>query len=200
MTSAAPRAEAFGDPEERAKAILAAASELLAEGGYEHLTMRAIARRSGMSAGLIYRYFADKRDVFATLLHNSQIELSEVLRTTHADSVEEFLVTVAPAILDQWVLIGRMAVPFVDRDRPLTSALAALHQSTQEQFACLEEGLRRSAEAQGWQIDSSPMAIRHVWVSLMGLAESLSVGWSEKHDTDELVRFTARALAKGIRV
>lgn len=201
MTSAATRENsAFGDPEERTRAILDAASELLAEGGYQALTMRAIARRSGMSAGLIYRYFTDKRDVFATLLHNSQVEVTEFIRTTRADTVEEFLVVVSPAILDQWGMVGRMATSFVDRNRQQTEAVAKLGHSTQEQFEALEAGLRRAAEAQGWQLDPSPLMIRYVWASLMGLAESLTIGWYRSHDNDELVRFTARAIARGLQV
>lgn len=200
MTATPVRAEAFGDPEERAKAILAAASELLAEGGYQNLTMRAIARRSGMSAGLIYRYFADKQDVFATLLHNNQVEVTRFIRATRADTVADYLVIVAPAILDQWMLLGRMAGSFVDREPHRTPALEALHHSTRDQFGALETGLHQAAEAEGCRLDPSPMMIRHVWASLMGLAESISIGWYRDHDTTELIRFTADTIARGLRL
>jgi AcrR family transcriptional regulator len=44
----------------RRKLALAAARAIAAEGGYEALTMHAVARRSGVSRAALYRYFASK--------------------------------------------------------------------------------------------------------------------------------------------
>jgi AcrR family transcriptional regulator len=44
--------------------ILRAAADVFAEDGYDAASMRAIARRAGVDAGLIRHYFADKAELF----------------------------------------------------------------------------------------------------------------------------------------
>jgi AcrR family transcriptional regulator len=56
--------------------ILEAALALFAEGGYEATTMRDVARESGASLGLAYRYFASKEE-FALALYMRLAEESE---------------------------------------------------------------------------------------------------------------------------
>lgn len=52
----------------RIEAILAAAAELIAEQGYENLSMVGIAARAGITHTSIYRYFASMEDLLAALL------------------------------------------------------------------------------------------------------------------------------------
>lgn len=66
-----------GDP--RATSILRAAAELLDEGGYAALSVRAIASRAKISAGLLYYYFEDRHAVFAALMMQRQREMVELL-------------------------------------------------------------------------------------------------------------------------
>jgi AcrR family transcriptional regulator len=47
--------------------VLAAAEAEFAESGYRGATMAAIAARAGMSTGNLYRYFANKDDLFETI-------------------------------------------------------------------------------------------------------------------------------------
>ncbi|GAA0608669.1 hypothetical protein GCM10009547_08280 [Sporichthya brevicatena] len=51
------------DPETRTASILAVARELLREVGYEHFLPAEVARRCGISEGLVYRYFPTKRSL-----------------------------------------------------------------------------------------------------------------------------------------
>lgn len=50
-------------PDRRREALIAAALDLMAEGGPQAATVRAIARRAGMTPGLIGHYFATKDDL-----------------------------------------------------------------------------------------------------------------------------------------
>jgi AcrR family transcriptional regulator len=51
---------AGASPASRRKLALAAARAIAAEGGYEAVTMRQVARRSGVSRATLYRYFTSK--------------------------------------------------------------------------------------------------------------------------------------------
>lgn len=184
----------------RTESILAAAAELLAEGGYQALTMRAIAQRSGMSPGLIYRYFTDKRDVFAALLYDNQQRVIAILDETQAESVADFLAVVAPPIIDQWVVVGRMADSYADPALERTEAVEQLLKSTRRQMTALEDGLRRAADAEGRALDPSPVMVRYVWFSLMGLAENLTMGWHSPQHDDLMLPFAIEAIARGIQV
>lgn len=50
---------------EAREAILAAAIDQLAEGGYASATVQAVARRAGVATGTVYRHFPSKADLFA---------------------------------------------------------------------------------------------------------------------------------------
>jgi AcrR family transcriptional regulator len=52
----------------RVERILAAARDLLAEGGVDALTMRALAARTGIPVGTVYRYFSNRDEIIAAYL------------------------------------------------------------------------------------------------------------------------------------
>jgi len=62
---------------ERVERILAAASELLAEGGVDALTMRALAARTDIPVATVYRYFSNRDEIIAAYLDH---ELEEIER------------------------------------------------------------------------------------------------------------------------
>lgn len=64
---------------ERRAAILAAASELLAQGGLEHTTLNAIATAAGITKSNIYRYFESREEILMRLLTKDLRHASEAL-------------------------------------------------------------------------------------------------------------------------
>ncbi|WP_394212348.1 TetR/AcrR family transcriptional regulator [Enterovibrio calviensis] len=50
--------------------ILEATERLLAEHGFDRLSMQMVAKEAGVAAGTIYRYFSDKNDLLAQLRHH----------------------------------------------------------------------------------------------------------------------------------
>lgn len=54
--------------QDRRDSILAAAREAFARGGFEGTSIADIARAAGVSDGLVYRYFANKRDLLNAVL------------------------------------------------------------------------------------------------------------------------------------
>jgi AcrR family transcriptional regulator len=85
---------------ERREVIERAATEVFAERGYRGASMAEIARRSGVSAPVLYDHFASKLDLHRRLLERTRNELLEMWR--------EHLLTDAPAdvrfprALDAW--------------------------------------------------------------------------------------------------
>ncbi|BBH69940.1 TetR family transcriptional regulator [Actinoplanes sp. OR16] len=64
------------DPEKKRAAILAAAREVFAETGYEKATVREIARRAGVTHGLVVLHFSSKEQLFLAAVPGPSI-LSE---------------------------------------------------------------------------------------------------------------------------
>ncbi len=76
------------------RALLQGALELLAEGGPAQLTLRAAARRAGVSVAAPYRHFADKRAMLAAVAEEGFLALqrccSEAVAAGGGDAVERF--------------------------------------------------------------------------------------------------------------
>jgi len=78
------------DPEKR-ELILNAAAEEFAEHGYEAASLNRIISRTGLSKGVLYYYFDDKKDLYLTVMESverhflQQISIPDNIRT-----VEEF--------------------------------------------------------------------------------------------------------------
>ncbi|CAO5156105.1 AcrR family transcriptional regulator [Frankia sp. AiPs1] len=54
---------------------------LMAAGGPDAITLRAIAREMGMTANAIYGYFATRDDLVSTLIHDVNTELADTIET-----------------------------------------------------------------------------------------------------------------------
>ncbi len=65
---------------ERREVIVATATEVFAERGYDGASIDEIARRSGVSAPVVYDHFASKQDLYQRLLERTRDELLEVWR------------------------------------------------------------------------------------------------------------------------
>jgi AcrR family transcriptional regulator len=62
-------------PEVRRERLLEAAASVFAERGYEAARIEQIAEAADVSAGLLYRHFAGKRQLYAELVHRADKEL-----------------------------------------------------------------------------------------------------------------------------
>jgi AcrR family transcriptional regulator len=88
-----------GDKRARTRAkLLAAARELIREKGYEHTTLREVARRAGMTSGAIYGNFRDRDDLFIALADAYWPPLAP--RLSPQASVAEMMHALAAALID----------------------------------------------------------------------------------------------------
>ena len=61
--------------------IIRIASEEFANNGYAHASISSIAKRSGVSVGVIYKYYEDKKDLFHACVVKSLEALDEVFES-----------------------------------------------------------------------------------------------------------------------
>jgi AcrR family transcriptional regulator len=108
MTSRAESAAATG------RALLAAASGLLDEGGPDAVTLRAVGSRAGVSRGAPYGHFVDKEGLLAALATAGWAELTGDLERIRADDGSSG---------EQRLLRAVLAYLSVARERPHLYAL-----------------------------------------------------------------------------
>ncbi|MGE0791239.1 MAG: TetR/AcrR family transcriptional regulator [Sandaracinaceae bacterium] len=84
-----PRFEKLDEP--RRRSILAAAAEEFGERGFENASYNRIIERAGISKGAMYYYFADKDDLFRTVLDAAIVQwLTNVGFPFEADDATSF--------------------------------------------------------------------------------------------------------------
>ena len=109
---------------EREKAILDAAMALAGEGGMASVQIAAVARRAGIAAGTVYRYFPTKNDLVAELIAAVAGRELDAMRMA-ADAAPGPLSALASAIARfaaralaerrlAWAVIGEAVDPEVD--------------------------------------------------------------------------------------
>jgi AcrR family transcriptional regulator len=88
--------------DERRELLLARATELFAEHGYEGLSMSQLARDAQISKALLYHYFPSKRRLFEAALEEGAAELRERTEPDPGRPPAEQLATTLDAFLE-WV-------------------------------------------------------------------------------------------------
>ena len=111
-------------------ACLSAALELLEEGGATALSLRAVARRAGVSPAAPYRHYADREALVSAVAAVGYRDLAERLAAAHpAPSTPEQLASVGVAYvefaLDQPALFRMMFGEPCDRDNDERAAATA---------------------------------------------------------------------------
>jgi AcrR family transcriptional regulator len=110
--------------------LLAAARELIEEGGYGAASVLAIADRAGVAAGTLYRHFASKEELFVEVFRSVCEREERAMRAaadqlpadaTAQESLETVLATFARRALRNprlaWALIAEPVDPRVDAER-----------------------------------------------------------------------------------
>jgi AcrR family transcriptional regulator len=110
--------------------LLAAARELIEEGGYGGASVLAIADRAGVAAGTLYRHFASKEELFVEVFRSVCAREERAMRAagdqlpagvTAQERLETVLATFARRALRNprlaWALIAEPVDPRVDAER-----------------------------------------------------------------------------------
>jgi AcrR family transcriptional regulator len=161
---------------ERREVIVRTATEVFAERGYDGASIDEIARRSGVSAPVVYDHFASKQDLYERLLERTRDGLLEVWRA-HLLTGEPAEVRI-PRAIDAWagyVETHREASRMYFRDPTGVPAVQDFHRAIHDQGrvalgAIL--GSERGAEhiAGGADAEALEMAAEIMRAGLAGLA------------------------------
>ncbi|GAA2848573.1 TetR family transcriptional regulator [Actinoplanes cyaneus] len=172
--------------------IVTAAAELLDESGNEQaVTLRAVARRIGISAPSIYAHFPDRQAILLAVVQDAFAELTEALRATTGtgngtDSTGEGAVAglraACTAYLDfaatrpqrYRVMFGGLWNGGVAVDDAAVSA-AEVTELGQEALAVLVDALDACVAAGGSASTDTPADAIALWLGLHGLAHQRSV-------------------------
>jgi AcrR family transcriptional regulator len=165
----------------RRELIEAAATELFAERGYQGAAMEEIARRSGVSAPVVYEHFASKRDLHRRLLERHFAELralwSEQLRRAGPQGER------VPRMLDAWFAYVQehpYAWRMLFADTTGDAQVQASHREVAARSRALLVPLL-AAEPGSVQIAGSAEleSLDMLWEILRGVLQGLALWWHE---------------------
>lgn len=175
--------------------MLSAARELLAEVGYESVTMDATAARAGTSKAAIYRRFASKAEMlFAAVLHGAQIEPPEDTGTLYGD-----LLALATEIRAQLASPASRAVAasiIAEINRSPDVARHLRDTATTAERGVIAAILERAARR--GEVDPAPSA-ETVHRLIGGGLIATALAFGEHPDDDELEEMVA-VVARGLRL
>jgi AcrR family transcriptional regulator len=108
--------------------LLAAARDLIEEGGYASASVAAIAERAGVASGTVYRHFASKAELFVDVFRAVCTGEERAMRAAAdaagpgaVDRLEAVLATFARRALQNrrlaWALLAEPIDPLVDAER-----------------------------------------------------------------------------------
>jgi AcrR family transcriptional regulator len=155
----------------RRRQILDAAANCFARNGFHRTSMQDIVRASGLSAGLIYRYFAGKDDMILAIV--------DEWHTTRAAGLEA-----AGDPLDGYLdLLRAIASPEADQQRKLSMQAWAETVREPRIRALARQGVDEQAAAFGSAVPDA--AIRVLVAIYQGLL--LQAAWDDELDVDAFV-------------
>lgn len=191
--------------EARRAALIAATLDLIAEGGPQAATVRAIALRAGVSQGLIRHYFASKEELTAAAHEALMTELTEAsaarldqMSDTHAGRLARFVADAVspPVTAPRAVSLWAASMHLVARD----PQMRAVHEATYLAFRDRLERLIRDALAEAGRDtrDSRDLAIAAnalldgLWIEAGALPEHFS--------PDQLKSIAIKALSRLLQI
>jgi AcrR family transcriptional regulator len=164
---------ARGEGERLRGEVIEAASELIAEGGPRALSLRAVARRAGITAPAIYAHFEDLDAVLSAVVDSTFGALADYLREAgraHDDPVDRLR-----AYCHAYVAFGRerplqYAILFSRDVAAVPAAAARADEKSQggEAFAVLLDAIRECVDAGASRSIRPVEDATAVWVALHG--------------------------------
>jgi AcrR family transcriptional regulator len=185
----------------RREVIAASATEVFAERGYRGASIDEIARRSGVSAPIVYDHFRSKQDLYRELLERHFAELREIWRR-HFGGEDPLERRVARSF-DAWfayIEANPFAGRMLFRDTTADPEIAAMHLEVAARSR--DSILPLFAAEPGAAGVAGPLAdegLEMAWVVLRGVLQGLAIWWNEHPQVprDRVVETAMNALWVG---
>jgi TetR/AcrR family transcriptional regulator, cholesterol catabolism regulator len=183
-----------GRPSARRKLAIAAARAIAAEGGYDAVTMREVATRSGVARATLYRYFSSKDHLLAEVMIDLNLDLREELRMqppvgpTLAERVTDAFARVIGALLREPNLLSASLRAYFSQD-PAVRALGPEIRSMGSMF--LEAGLGDA------EVPERADIARVLGAVSFAMVLSLAAGHRSYEEAVDHIRAASRLLLRG---
>lgn len=187
--------------DEKRNAIIAAATEVFEEVGYQRASMTMIAARFGGSKATLYGYFHSKEQLFATAVISALDDTGEELRAS-LDSSDDIVTVLARYGRIYLELVSRPEILAIQRTVLSEGQGSTLGREVYEigpkrGLTDLTEFLQARAGAGELDLASPELGALHLKALLeAGITEPLLFGLPETRDKDEAVRTAVAAFMK----
>jgi len=199
----------WGDKEQRRQDILQAARLLLESEGYQGLNIRQVATQASVSPGLVYAYFANKEELFATLYVERLILLQQQVESecSQAKSFHEFFVLLLTAYLPVYRHFGREFNLFSLLRQPQQFPALLTEQLSATALQLIQHIYRQSLqflaneEIQMTDIPDHTLILPMFWITLNGLADHFTGDRQHLygHSLHAMSSFFAQTLLLGLK-
>ena len=169
---------------DRREAILAAALDVFAEGGYHDSSLDGVAARAGVSKALIYEHFASKQELHSALLEASRVELLDrvAAAVAEAETAEDRLRAGLEAFLT-FVEERRGAWRVLFRNVSDPEIAASLDRVQEGAIHDVAELVARDAPAESpVEGESVEIAVEMIAQQLVGAGQALANWWDEHRE------------------
>src|SRR6266851_2095034 len=164
---------------ERRETLIAAASELFAQRGYDHASLDEVAERAGVTKVIVYRHFASKKDLYMQLLATHRDELLRTLAEGMA--AHRPLADRVPTVADAWfsyVEINPFAWAMLFQDVTGDPEIRAFHTGMRDTARSAIVGLLAAEPA----LRLKPGMLEPVAELLRSAMTGLALWWLEHRD------------------
>lgn len=169
------------EAEGSASRILAAAAEILADEGYEALSMRKVAARVGLSQAAIYRHYRDKAELLASVIGSGYARLSEGLAALKPEgkmpqeALAEGIRRYVDFALDSPRLFRAILLQDLGPAGKGIEAFAPGVSRRKKTFELLSTTIERGMSEGGFSPGDPELTAQAVWAAMFGLAARLTL-------------------------
>lgn len=161
--------------EDRRQQLLAAATRVFAQRGYDACRVGDIAKEAGVAYGLLYHYFTSKDELLETIFRNTWSQMVERIREVEesGEPTREQLRRVSALVLRSWIRdpdLVRVLVREITRTPHLQDQVNEIGHA----FDALERIIRRGQERGEIRAEFEPRVAAYVFY---GALEELLTGW-----------------------
>lgn len=192
-----------GDRDGRRRDVLAAASEILKESGWDGLSIRAVASRAGVSTGAVYQWFSGKDEIYGELFDREIRAGIDLIDTIPTDiSLTATVRLMVDWVVDLYERLGRYQLEFIEgSSRPTRRDMGvAMIDTYLELGEQADRVLQQAAERDGLELVENAYRITWFWAGCVGTGERLIVFPQLFLDErrEELLQFASDSLARSL--